>query len=157
MRRAIYAGSFDPVTLGHVDLIERGARLVDELVVCVAVNPSKSPLLSVADRVALLEDVTSAIDSVRVTSHEGLIVDFARAVGATVLLRGLRDGGDFRDEMPMALTNRELAAGLETVFLCADPRYSFISSRLIKEVLHGGGNIRAFVPEAVAERLEGRG
>lgn len=157
MSRAIYAGSFDPVTLGHVDLIERGARLFDELVVCVAVNPAKTSLLSIEDRVALLREITAGIDSVRIESYEGLIVDFAREQQAHVLLRGLRDGGDFRDEMPMALTNRTLADGLETLFLCTDPRYGFISSRLIKEVLEGGGDIRPFVPDVVAARLGARG
>lgn len=154
MKRAVYPGSFDPMTLGHVDLIERGARLFDELVICVGVNPSKSAFLSVTERVDLVTAVAAPYDNVRVCQHEGLIVDLVRSVDASAIFRGLRTAGDLEYETPMALTNRSLLGGTETVFLVADPRYSFISSRLIKEILRGGGDIRAFVPPAVAEHLE---
>ena len=154
---AIYPGSFDPITYGHLDLIERGSRLFDRLIVSVLRNESKSaPLFSVAERLEMLQEVVEGYANVEVDSFNGLLVDHAGARSATVLLRGIRAISDYEYELQTALMNRRLRPGLETVFLLANETYSFISSRLVKEVFGLGGNIAGLVPPSVEARLQRR-
>lgn len=153
---AIYPGSFDPITNGHLDLIQRGSLLFDRLIVSVLRNDTKQPLFSAEERVEMLREVVHAYPNVEVHSFHGLVVDHAAAHSATVLLRGIRAISDYEYELQMALMNRRLRPGLETVFLLANETYSFISSRLVKEVFALGGNISGLVPPSVEERLERR-
>jgi len=150
---AIYAGSFDPITNGHLDLIQRAAGLFDCLIVSILRNESKLPLFSVEERMEMLREVLRVYPNVRVDSFGGLLVDHAAAHGATILLRGIRAISDYEYELQMALMNRRLRPGIETLFLMANEAYSFISSRLIKEVFSLGGNISGLVPPYVEERL----
>ena len=151
--KAIYPGSFDPVTYGHLDIIERSAKLVDELIVGVLNNNAKSPLFSVAERVRMLEEVTKNISNVKVVPFEGLLVDFARQMDAKMLVRGLRAITDFEYELQMSQTNHKLAPDLETVFLTTNLDYSYLSSTIVKEVATFGGDISKFVPEYVSEQI----
>jgi pantetheine-phosphate adenylyltransferase len=153
---AIYPGSFDPVTSGHLDVIERGLRLADRLIVAVLENDAKSPLFSVEERTEMLQEVLRGYPSVEVGSFKGLLVDYAAARGATLILRGIRAVSDYEYELQMALMNRRLQPGIETVFLMAGEQYSFISSRLVKEVIRFNGNIHGLVPPAVENRLKSR-
>ena len=150
---ALYPGSFDPITNGHLDVIERGSRLFDRLIVSVLHNESKSPLFSVSDRVAMLQEAVAPFPNVEVDSFHGLLADYALKREATVILRGIRAISDYENELQMALMNRRLQPGLETVFLLAGEAFSFISSRLVKEVISLGGNIAGLVPPIVEERL----
>jgi pantetheine-phosphate adenylyltransferase len=152
---AIYPGSFDPFTNGHLDLIERSTHLFDRLYVAILRNETKKPLFSVADRAAMIEEVLrdGGFTNVEVDSFEGLLVDYAARKGATVLLRGIRAISDYEYELQMALMNRRLRPEIETVFLMASEAYSFISSRLVKEVAGLGGAISGLVPPAVETRL----
>lgn len=150
---AIYPGSFDPITNGHLDLIARGARLVDRLIVSILRNESKQPLFSVEQRVDMLKEVLGSYENVEVDSFDGLLVDYAAERGATVILRGIRAISDYEYELQMALMNRRLQPDIETVFLMAGEVYSFISSRLVKEVFRLGGNISGLVPASVESRL----
>lgn len=150
---AIYPGSFDPVTNGHLDIIRRGAKLVDRLIIAVLNNTSKQPLFPVAERMELLRDATADLTHVEVDSFGGLLIDYAEQRGAQAILRGLRNVADYESEMQMAQLNRNLRPGTETIFLTAAEQYSFISSRLIKEVIKLGGDVSQFVPPAVANRL----
>ena len=156
MRSAIYLGSFDPVTLGHWDLIKRAAKLVDRLVVAVLHNPSKSAAFSVEERVAMLEELTAALPRVEVTSFNGLLVDFAKVQEAQVIVRGVRAFSDFEYEFQMALMNRKLAPDLETVFLMPKENYSAVSSRLVREIGSMGGNLSDLVPEILRTRIADR-
>ncbi len=156
MRSAIYPGSFDPVTLGHWDLIQRAAKLVDRLVVAVLHNPSKSAAFSVEERVAMLEELTAALPRVEVTSFNGLLVDFAKVQEAQVIVRGVRAFSDFEYEFQMALMNRKLAPDLETVFLMPKENYSAVSSRLVREIGSMGGNLSDLVPEILRTRIADR-
>ncbi len=156
MRTAIYPGSFDPVTLGHWDLVQRAAKLVDRLVVAVLHNPSKSPAFTVEERVAMLEELTTTLPHVEVTSFHGLLVDFAKAQNAQVIVRGVRAFSDFEYEFQMALMNRKLAPELETVFLMPKEKYSAVSSRLVREIGGMGGNLSELVPEVLRERIANR-
>lgn len=151
--KAIYPGSFDPVTFGHLDIIKRSRTLFDEVVVAVATNVQKESFLDIDDRLALLRDVTAGMDGVEITSFSGLLVDFARSISARIAIRGLRAVSDFEFEFQMALTNRSLDPELETVFLMPKGRYIFLSSRLIRELWLLGGSVSKFVPEPVAEYL----
>jgi len=153
---AIYPGSFDPITNGHLDLIQRGSRLFDRLIISVLRNEAKQPLFSAEERMEMLCEVVDEYSNIEVDSFHGLLVDHARTHSATVLLRGIRAISDYEYELQMALMNRRLNPGLETVFLLANEAYSFISSRLVKEVFSLGGNISGLVPPSVEERLKRR-
>src|SRR5919112_16931 len=143
---AIYPGSFDPITNGHLDLIQRGSRMFDRLIVSVLRNDAKRPLFSVEERTEMLLEVVHAYPNVVVDSFDGLLVDYAAAHSATVLLRGIRAISDYEYELQMALMNRRLRPEIETVFMMANESYSFISSRLVKEVFSLGGRITGLVP-----------
>ena len=156
MRTAIYPGSFDPVTLGHWDLVQRAAKLVDRLVVAVLHNPSKSPAFTVEERVAMLGELTATLPRVEVTSFDGLLVDFAKVQEAQVIVRGVRAFSDFEYEFQMALMNRKLAPDLETVFLMPKENYSAVSSRLVREIGSMGGNLSDLVPEVLRARIAER-
>ena len=151
--KAIYPGSFDPVTYGHLDIIERAAGLVDELIVGVLKNNAKSPLFSVEERVRMLKEVTKDISNVKVVTFEGLLVDFATEMDAKMIVRGLRAITDFEYELQMAQTNHKLAPKLETIFLTTNLDYSYLSSTIVKEVATFGGDISKFVPEYVAGQV----
>jgi pantetheine-phosphate adenylyltransferase len=153
---AIYPGSFDPITSGHLDVIERGSRLCDRLIVSILINPDKSALFSVEERVEMLTEVTSPYKNVEVDSFGGLLANYALERGARVILRGIRAISDYEYELQMALMNRRLQPQLETVFLLAGEQFSFISSKLVKEVIGLGGNIQGLVPPTVEKRLRER-
>lgn len=153
MRRAIYPGSFDPVTNGHLDVIERAAKLFDEVIVAVACNEQKRSLLTADERVDLIEGAVAGIANVRVSRFDGLLVEFARAQGATAVVRGLRAVSDFEFEFQMALMNRKLDEQIETIFLMPAEKYTYLSSRIVKEISRLGGNVEAFVPASVATAL----
>lgn len=155
-RIAVCPGSFDPLTLGHVDIIERAARLYDRVVVAVLINPDKRPLFSVEERVAILGEVFAGRGNVSVDAFEGLLVDYARQKQASVIVRGLRSVTDFEYELPMALMNRHLAPDIETTFLMPAAQYTHISSRLIREVFGLGGPIDGLMPPLVEARLLAR-
>jgi pantetheine-phosphate adenylyltransferase len=153
---AIYPGSFDPITNGHLDLIERAARLVDKLVVAILRNEKKQPLFSVEDRIEMLTEVASAIPNVEVDFFDGLLVDYASQKQASLIFRGIRAISDYEHELQMALMNRRLRPEIDTVFMMSSEAYSFISSHLVKEVIRLGGNITGLVPPAVEVRLRNR-
>lgn len=155
MRRAVCPGSFDPVTNGHLDIIGRASRLYDEVIVAVLMNEAKAGLFSVDERLAMLREVTEDYPNVRVESFQGLLVDFCRAEGASVVVKGLRAVSDFDYELQMAQMNVGLA-GVETMFMATNPLYSFLSSSLVKDVAKWGGDVSPHVPEVVAERLAKR-
>jgi pantetheine-phosphate adenylyltransferase len=155
-RIAIYPGSFDPLTNGHVDIIERGARIFDQIIVAILANVEKTPLFSVSERVALIQDVFKDRPNVQVDTFDGLLVDYAQRKHASVLVRGLRAVSDFEYEFQMALMNRHLAPGIETVFMMPAEQYTYISSRLIKEVFMLNGKIDGLVPPVVEERLRAK-
>ncbi len=154
--KALYPGTFDPPTNGHVDLIQRGAKLFGHLIVAVLNNPGKNPLFSVQERVEMLQEVTSGLPNVSVATFDGLTVEFARQQGAAAILRGIRAISDYEYEFQMALMNRRLAPEIETVFLQPAGRYSFISSRMLKEVFSFGGDVTGLVPPNVLKRLRSR-
>ena len=153
MRRALYPGSFDPVTNGHLDIIERASRLFDEVIVAVAFNEAKSGLFKAEERVRLLQANVGCFKNVQVTRFEGLLVDFAHKSGAHVIVRGLRAISDFEFEFQMALMNRKLAPELETIFLMPAEECTYLSSRIVKEIARLGGEVTQFVPESVARAL----
>lgn len=152
----VYPGSFDPITNGHLDLIQRGARITDRLIVAVLRNEQKEPLFSVEERLEMLAEVVRGMPNVELDSFDGLLVDYAYQKGASVILRGIRAISDYEYELQMALMNRRLAPGIETVFMMAGEAYSFISSRIVKEVISLGGNIADLVPPPVEARLRQR-
>ena len=154
MLRAVYPGSFDPVTYGHLDIIRRSARIADELVVGVLNNNAKMPLFSVEERVKMLKEVTDEFSNVKVVPFEGLLIDFARQLDADFVVRGLRAITDFEYELQMSQTNHKLEPEVETMFLTTSIEYSYLSSTTVKEVAAFGGDISQFVPEAVAAALE---
>jgi pantetheine-phosphate adenylyltransferase len=154
--KALYPGTFDPPTNGHVDLIQRGSKLFDHLTVAVLNNRGKNPLFSVSERVEMLEEATRAINNVSVATFDGLMVEFARLQGASAVLRGIRAISDYEYEFQMALMNRRLAPEIETVFLQPAGRYSFVSSRMLKEVFSLGGDVTGLVPPNVLKRLRSR-
>lgn len=150
---AIYPGSFDPPTNGHLDLIGRGSHIFDELVVAILRNPEKSPLFSVSERRQMLEELTRDLKNVRVDTFDGLTVDYATRVKASAVLRGIRALSDYEYELQMALMNRKLRPDLETVFMMPAEQYSYLSSRLVREVARLGGELSGLVPEIVETRL----
>jgi pantetheine-phosphate adenylyltransferase len=154
-RIAVYAGSFDPVTVGHVDVIRRGAALFDRLVVAVGNNPAKKYLFNLDERTSLIQDAVRDVGNIEVVSFDGLLVDTARSVGATVILRGLRALSDFELEFRNGLANRDLS-GVETLFLLSSPNHVYVSSSLVKEIAAHGGDVRRYVPTAVADALAER-
>lgn len=154
--KALYPGTFDPPTNGHVDLIQRGSKLFEHLTVGVLNNPGKNPLFPVSERVEMLQEAVRALDNVSVATFDGLMVDFARSIGASAVLRGIRAISDYEYEFQMALMNRRLAPEIETVFLQPAGRYSFVSSRMVKEVFSFHGDISGLVPPHVLKRLRGR-
>ncbi len=156
MKRAIYAGSFDPVTNGHLDVLARAARVFHEIIVAIAYNPEKSGLFTPEERIAMLEDATGDMANVRIVQFHGLLVDYARGAGACAIVRGLRAVSDFEFEFQMALMNRRLEPTLETFFLMPKEEYSYVSSRLVKEVASLGGNVAPFVPAAAERALRAK-
>ncbi len=156
MKRAVYPGSFDPVTRGHLDIIERAAALVDELVVGVLNNNAKIPLFSVEERVNMLNEVIRHIPNVRVEAFSGLSVDFVKSCGARFIVRGLRAVTDFEYELQMAQTNRSIDREIDTLFFTTALQYAYISSTIVKEVAFYGGDISGFVPECVVSHIERR-
>ena len=155
-RIAIYPGSFDPLTNGHVDIIERGSRIFDKIVVAILGNVEKTPLFSESERVAIIRDVFKGRDNVQVETFNGLLVNYAKQKQASVLVRGLRAVSDFEYEFQMALMNRHLAPGIETVFMMPAEQYTYISSRLIKEVFTLGGEVTGLVPPIVEDKLRAK-
>ncbi len=150
---AIYPGSFDPLTNGHVDIIRRGARLFDRIVVAVLINLEKAPLFTVPERVEIAREAFAGQANVEVDTFDGLLVDYARKRGAGVIVKGLRAVSDFEFEMQMALMNRKLNPEVETVFMMPTQPYTYVSSRLVKEVVALGGSVHGLVPESVEKRL----
>jgi pantetheine-phosphate adenylyltransferase len=156
MRRAVYPGTFDPITFGHLDVIKRGSALFEELVVAVSEHPEKQPLLTLEERAEMVRQATAQYPNVRVETFTGLAVEFLRSQDMQVILRGIRTVSDFEYESQMALTNRHLAPDIETVFVMSDPHYAHLSSQLIREVVARGGDVSAFVPVYVARVLSER-
>lgn len=154
MIRAIYPGSFDPVTLGHLDIIQRASRSVDELIVGVLNNGGKTPLFTIDERVSMLKEVIEGLPNVKVLSFSGLLVDFARQTEATVVVRGLRAISDFEYELQMAQTNHKLNPQVDTMFMATSLEYSYLSSTIVKEVAFFQGDIKEFVPEAIVGRIQ---
>ena len=155
-RVALYPGSFDPLTNGHLDVLFRARRLADRVIVAILENDSKKPLFSVEERLEMIREIVGADEGVSVRSFSGLLVDFAAQTGATLLVRGLRAISDYEYELQMALMNRRLAPAIETVFLMAKEEYSYVSSRLVKEVARLGADVSGLVPEPIRHRLEER-
>lgn len=154
MLRAIYPGSFDPVTYGHMDIIERSHNLVDELIVGVLCNKAKMPLFSAEERVKMLKEVTKDLGNVKVVPFDGLLVEFARQQKARLVIRGLRAITDFEYEIQMSQTNHKLEPEVETMFLTTNLKYSYLSSTIVREVAAFGGDISQFVPETVAKSIK---
>jgi pantetheine-phosphate adenylyltransferase len=154
MKLAVYPGSFDPLTNGHVDIIERGMHLFDKIIVAILVNVDKSPLFSMQERVEIVREVFKGRPNVEVDTFDGLLVDYVTRRKADVIVRGLRALSDFETEFQMALMNRRLGPNIETVFMMPAEQYTYISSRLIKEVFSLGGQVRGLVPEIVESRLK---
>lgn len=151
--RAIYPGSFDPITNGHVDIIKRGLKVFDKIVVAVLENPKKAPLFTTKERMRMIQDIFAGQRQVEVLSFHGLLVDFARGQATNVVVRGLRAISDFEYELQMALMNRNLDPDIETFFMMPNVKYSFLSSNLVREVAMLGGPVDGLVPELVARRL----
>lgn len=150
---ALYAGTFDPITYGHLDIIDRSLKVYSKVVIAVAKNPKKTPLFTTDERLNLLREVTTDVERVEITAYGGLTVQFAREIGATSLVRGLRAVSDFEDEFKMALANRKLAEDIDTVFFMPSEQYFYLSSSLIKEIARMGGSIDCFAPKPVAEQV----
>jgi pantetheine-phosphate adenylyltransferase len=153
MKRAVYPGSFDPITNGHLDVIERARKLFDEVTVAVAYNDEKQPLFTLEERLDLLKETVGQIEHVRIAQFDGLLVEFAASHEANAVIRGLRAVSDFEFEFQMALMNRKLNGNVETIFLMPKEEYTYLSSRLVKEIARLGGDISKFVPQVVAKAL----
>jgi pantetheine-phosphate adenylyltransferase len=154
--RAVYPGSFDPVTNGHIDLIQRSSALFDKVIVAILRNAEKTPLFSIEERTEMLEEAIRDLKNVSVVSFAGLLVDFAEQIGASVIVRGIRAISDYEFELQMALMNRRLSSKVETVFMLPAESYSYLSSRLVKEIAQHGGVIRGLVPTEVEKRLSSK-
>ncbi len=153
MKRAIYPGSFDPLTLGHIDMIERSAKIVDELVVGVLNNSAKNSLFSLEERVSMIKEMTGSMPNVTVASFDGLLVDYMKEIDATIIVRGLRAVTDFEYELQIAQTNHVQSANVETIFLTTNLKYSYLSSTIVKEFASYGGDISNFVPACFIDRI----
>lgn len=153
MKRAVYPGSFDPLTLGHLDIIRRSAGIVDELVVSVLHNSAKNSLFSTDERVSMIEEVTKDIPNVKVTTFDGLLVDYVKEIDASLIIRGLRAVTDFEYELQLAQTNHILNPDVETIFLTTNLKYSYLSSTMVKEIASYGGDISKFVPPEFIDRI----
>ncbi len=151
---AVYAGTFDPVTYGHIDLMERGRRIFDRLILAVAESNEKGPVFTLRERVEILKEVVKDMPGVEVDQFSGLLVDYMQGRGVRVVLRGLRAISDFEHEFQIALTNRKLNEEIETIFMMPKQDYSYISSRILKEIVRLGGDVREFVPPLVQKKLE---
>lgn len=156
LRKAIFAGSFDPITNGHIDIIFRAAKLFDELQIGVLVNPNKNGLFTLQERVELIKECTSELDNIKVIEFQGLLVKYCETNGIDTLVRGVRSEDDVNYELQMAHMNKELSANIDTIFLPTNKKYSFVSSSLIKEVLSFGANVDNFVPKQVLDALENK-
>jgi pantetheine-phosphate adenylyltransferase len=156
MRKAVYPGSFDPITNGHLDIIERGTRLFDRVIIAVLENEGKAPLFHLSERMELLRNTTRHLANVEVHSFSGLLVDFMKRMSAQVVVRGIRAVSDFEYEFQMALMNRQLSPEVETMFMMPAVEYSYVSSRLVKEVFRLGGDISPLVPSIVLEKLRAK-
>jgi len=150
---AIYPGSFDPPTNGHLDLIQRGSKIFEELVVAILRNPEKSPMFSLAERLEMLRQLTADLSNVRIDTFDGLMVEYAKSIDAMCVLRGIRAVSDYEYELQMALLNRKIEPTLETVFMMPADKYSYVSSRLVREVAQAGGPVKGLVPEIVEHKL----
>jgi len=153
MRVAIYPGTFDPITNGHLDIIERAAKIFDRVIVAVTTNPGKKPLFEVAERVQMIRQITASFPGVEIDSFTGLLVDYVTRKGATAIVRGLRAISDFEFEFQMALVNRKIAENIETVFLMPNEKYTYLNSTIVKEVAAFGGDVSRFVPPEVVALL----
>lgn len=153
MKRAIYPGSFDPLTYGHLDIIERSAKMVDELNVAVLKNNAKNPLFSVEERVSMIKELTAHLPNVTVSTFDGLTADYARQIQATIIVRGLRAVTDFEYELQIAQTNHVVNPQVDTIFLTTNLKYSYLSSTIVKEVASYGGDISKFVPETIVDKV----
>lgn len=154
MRLAVYPGTFDPITNGHLDLIDRAANLFDRVVVAVATNPAKEPLFTLEERLEMIRRSATEFDNVDVDHFEGLLVDYARGINACAIVRGLRAVSDFEYEFQMALMNRKLSNGIVTVFLMPGDKYTYLNSSIVKEVARFGGDVGCFVPSYVEDKLK---
>jgi pantetheine-phosphate adenylyltransferase len=152
MSGAVCPGSFDPVTLGHIDIFERAAAQFDDVIVAILINPKKSGMFDIDERIAMIEEATAHLSNLRVESGQGLVVDFVKDRGFTAIVKGLRTGTDFEYELQMAQMNKHIA-GVDTFFVATTPQYSFVSSSLAKEVATFGGDVSALLPESVNRRL----
>jgi pantetheine-phosphate adenylyltransferase len=152
-KTAIYPGTFDPITLGHLDILERGSKLFDQVIVTIAINQSKVPLFSLEERVEMIKDAVKGFDNVIVEKFDGLLVDFAIKQNASVILRGLRAISDFEYEFQMALMNQHLAENITTLFLMPNEKYTYLNSTIVKDVAKFGGNVEKFVTKYVAKKL----
>jgi pantetheine-phosphate adenylyltransferase len=153
---AIYPGSFDPPTNGHLDLIQRGSKIFEELVVAILRNSEKTPMFSVAERLEMLKELTADLSNVRIDTFHGLMVEYAKSLDAICVLRGIRAISDYEYELQMALMNRKLEPTLETVFMMPADKYSYVSSRLVREVAQAGGPVKGLVPEVVEQKLRAK-
>ena len=153
MKRAIYPGSFDPLTLGHLDMIKRSAKIVDELVICVLNNSAKNSLFSLDERVSMIKEMTESMPNVTVASFDGLLVDYMKEINATIIVRGLRAVTDFEYELQIAQTNHVENPEVETIFLTTSLQYSYLSSTIVKEFASYGGDISKFVPARFIDRI----
>ena len=153
MKRAIYPGSFDPLTFGHLDMIERSSKIVDELYVSVLRNSAKNPLFSTDERVSMIEEMTSHLPNVKVTAFDGLLVDYTGKIGANIIVRGLRAVTDFEYELQISQTNRIVNPDIDTIFLTTSLQYAYLSSTIVKEVASYNGDISKFVPEGIARKV----
>lgn len=154
MIKAVYPGSFDPVTYGHLDIIKRSSKVVDEVIVAVLANSSKTPLFTIEERVQMLRDTTKEFSNVRIETFQGLTVDFARSAGAKVMVRGLRAVSDFESEMQIAQTNHNLDPEIDTMFFTTSLEYAFLSSTIVREVASYGSDVSRLVPEPVEQKLK---